>query len=165
MDKLKDDDLGKKAERLRVYLKVKKPIEKDKLYYNISADKKLISLYDKVIKDESSKTQKIEVDKIFEDSENEQIIYNEICQNCIDDFMDGINYTYISYGDSTSEKNELIVGNNKTNSKGIFHLLLSDCFTKIKKKPGLNLSLSFLMVNGSSLIDLSQLMKKNLWKI
>ena len=160
MDKLKDDDLGKKAERLRVYLKVKKPIEKDKLYYNISADKKLISLYDKVIKDESSKTQKIEVDKIFEDSENEQIIYNEICQNCIDDFMDGINYTYISYGDSTSEKNELIVGNNKTNSKGIFHLLLSDCFTKIKKKPGLNLSLSFLMVNGSSLIDLSQLMKK-----
>ena len=160
MDKLKDDDLGKKAERLRVYLKVKKPIEKDKLYYNISADKKLISLYDKVIKDESSKTQKIEVDKIFEDSENEQIIYNEICQNCIDDSMDGNNYTYISYGDSTSEKNELIVGNNKTNSKGIFHLLLSDCFTKIKKKPGLNLSLSFLMVNGSSLIDLSQLMKK-----
>ena len=159
MDKT-NDDLKKKSERLIVYLKVKEPSEKDKLYYNISEDKKLISLHDKVIKDESSKTQKIEVDKIFEDSENEQTIYNEICQSCIDNAIVGNNYTYISYGDSTSEKNELIVGNNKTDSKGIFHLLLSDCYTVIKKNAGLNLSLSFLMVNGSSLIDLSQLMKK-----
>ena len=161
MDKLKNDNLGKKEERLIVYLKVKQPSEKDKLYYNISEDKKLISLYDKVIKDESSKTQKIEVDKIFDDSENEQSIYNEICKNCVDNVMDGNNYTFISYGDSTSEKNELIVGNNSKNgSKGIFHLLLSECYSKIRKNSGLSLYLSFLMVNGSSLIDLSQLMRK-----
>jgi hypothetical protein len=160
MENLKGNNTGKKSERLIVYLKVKEPNEKDKLYYNISEDKKLISLYDKVIKDESSKTQKIEVDKIFLDSENEQTIYNEICKNCIDDSIDGNNYTYISYGDSTSEKNELIVGNNKKKTKGIYHLLLSDCYNKIKKNSSLSLYLSFLMVNGSSLIDLSQLMRK-----
>ena len=160
MDKSKENDLGKKIERLIVYLKVKQPLEKDKLYYNISEDKKLISLYDKVIKDESSKTQKIEVDKIFEDSEKEEIIYNQVCKYCIEDSMEGNNYTYISYGDSTSEKNELIVGNTKNGTKGIYNLLLSDYFIKIKQNPGLSLYLSFLMVNGSSLIDLSQLMKK-----
>ena len=117
MDKSKENDLGKKIERLIVYLKVKQPLEKDKLYYNISEDKKLISLYDKVIKDESSKTQKIEVDKIFEDSEKEEIIYNQVCKYCIEDSMEGNNYTYISYGDSTSEKNELIVGNTKNGTK------------------------------------------------
>ena len=157
---MKENEKGKKTERLIVYLKVKQPSEKDKLYYNISQDKTMISLYDKVIKDESSKTQKIEVDKIFEDEDNEETIYNEICQNCLDGSIDGNNYTYISYGDSTSEKNELIVGNNKKKTKGIFHLLLSDFYAKIKKNPGLSLYLSFLMVNGSSLIDLSQLINK-----
>ena len=160
MDKLKENDLGKKGERLIVYLKVKQPNEKDKLYYNISEDKKLISLYDKIIKDESSKTQKIEVDKIFEDSENEQMIYKEICNNCINEIIEGNNFTYIFYGDSTSDKNELVVGNNKSSSKGLFHLLLSDIYTEVKKNSGLSLYLSFLMVNGSSLIDLSQLIKK-----
>ena len=156
----KDNDLRKKGERLIVYLKVKQPNEKDKLYYKISEDKKLISLYDKIIKDESSKTQKIEVDKIFEDSENEEIIYKDICNNCIDESIDGNNFTYIFYGDSTSEKNELVVGDSTNGSKGIFHLLLSDIYSQVKKNPGLSLYLSFLMVNGSSLIDLSQLMRK-----
>ena len=160
MESTKDNNSTKKIERLLVYLKVKEPVEKDKLYYNISEDKKLFSLYDKVIKDESSKTQKIELDKIFDDSETEEVIYNDICKYCIDDSMEGNNYTFISYGDSTSEKNELIVGNIKNGTKGIYHLLLYYYFNNIKKNTSLSLYLSFLMVNGSSLIDLYQLMKK-----
>ena len=152
--------LEKKYERLLVYLKVKKPLEKDKLYYNISEDKKLISLYDKVIKDESSKTQRIEVDKIFDDSEEEQKIYQEICDNCINDCLDWKNYTYISYGDSTSEKNELIFGNDKEGKKGIYYLLLNDLNKRLKHTSEYVLYLSFLLVNGSTLIDLSQLMGK-----
>ena len=153
-------DIEKKDERLLVYLKVKKPIEKDKIYYNISEDKKLISLHDKVIKDESSKTQRIEVDKIFDDSDDEQKIYQEICNNCIDDCLDWKNYTYISYGDSTSEKNELIFGNDKEGKKGIYYLLLNDLNKKMKNNSEYVLYLSFLLVNGSTLIDLSQLMGK-----
>ena len=35
MENLKGNNTGKKSERLIVYLKVKEPNEKDKLYYNI----------------------------------------------------------------------------------------------------------------------------------
>ena len=157
MENMKQNDSGKKNERLLVYLKVRQPTEKDKLYYDISDDKKLISLHDKIIKDESSKTQIIELDKIFDDLEEEEIIYNEICKNCIEDSIEGNNYTYISYGDSTSEKNDLIIGNIEKRTKGLFHLLLSDYYTNIKKNPIFCIYLSFLMVNGSVLIDLSNL--------
>ena len=160
MENNKNSNLPKKDGRLFVYLKVKKPLEKDKIYYNISEDKKLISLHDKVIKDESSKTQRIEVDKIFDDSDDEQKIYQEICNNCIDDCLDWKNYTYISYGDSTSEKYELIFGNDKEGKKGIYYLLLNDLNKKMKHNSEYVLYLSFLLVNGSTLIDLSQLMGK-----
>ena len=158
MEITKNNDLGRKDDRLLVYLKVKQPLENDRLYYNISEDKKIISLYDKIIKDESSKTQRIELDKIFDDSNNEQSIYQEICHNCINDCLKRKNFTYIFYGDSTSEKNELILGNDK--SKGIYQLLLNDVQKVVKQETELTLNLSFLMVNGSMLIDLSQLMEK-----
>ena len=73
MENNKNSNLPKKDGRLFVYLKVKKPLEKDKIYYNISEDKKLLSLHDKIIKDESSKTQIIEVDRIYDDSDDENI--------------------------------------------------------------------------------------------
>ena len=50
MENMKNTDLGRKDERLFVYLKVKEPSENDRLYYDISQDKKLISLHDKIIK-------------------------------------------------------------------------------------------------------------------
>ena len=160
MENIQNADVGKKDERILVYLKVKKPLEKDKLYYNISEDKKLISLYDKVIKDESGKTQRIEVDKVFDDSEEEHNIYKELCNNCISDVLDWKNYTYISYGDSTSEKNELIIGNEKEGKKGVYYYLLNDLYNKVNHGSEFCLNLSFFMINSSILIDLSQLMGK-----
>ena len=59
MENMKNEELGKKDERISVFLKVKEPSENDRLYYDISEDKKLISLHDKIIKGESSKTQRI----------------------------------------------------------------------------------------------------------
>ena len=160
MENIQNADVSKKDERILVYLKVKKPLEKDKLYYNISEDKKLISLYDKVIKDESGKTQRIEVDKVFDDSEEEHNIYKELCNNCISDVLDWKNYTYISYGDSTSEKNELIIGNEKEGKKGVYYYLLNDLYNKVNHGSEFCLNLSFFMINSSILIDLSQLMGK-----
>ena len=153
-------NIGRKDERLSVYLKVKQPSENDRLYYNISEDKKLISLHDKVIKGESSKTQRIELDKIFDDSNDERYIYEELCQNCINDCLQRKNYTYIFYGDSTSEKNELFLGKDNDKNKGIYYMFLDDINKKIKQIPELILNTSYLMVNGSILIDLSQLMGK-----
>ena len=157
MENIKDIDSEKKDGRLSVYLKVKQPSENDRLYYNISENKKLFSLHDKIIKNESSKTQKIELDKNFDDSNDEQYIYQEVCQNCIDDCLQRKNFTYISYGDSTSEKNELILGKNKSDNKGIFFLLLNDFHKKLKHIPELMMNLSYMLINSSTLIDLSQL--------
>ena len=157
MENIKDIDSEKKDGRLSVYLKVKQPSENDRLYYNISENKKLFSLHDKIIKNESSKTQKIELDKIFDDSNDEQYIYQEVCQNCIDDCLQRKNFTYISYGDSTSEKNELILGKNKSDNKGIFFLLLNDFHKKLKHIPELMMNLSYMLINSSTLIDLSLL--------
>ena len=154
---MKNEELGKKDERISVFLKVKEPSENDRLYYDISEDKKLISLHDKIIKGESSKTQRIEVDRIFDDSNDEDIIYQEICRNCINDCLDRNNFTFISYGDSTSEKYKLIFGNN--NNKGIYNLFLKDLLKNIKHNSDLVLYLSFLIVNGSTLIDLLKLME------
>jgi hypothetical protein len=160
MENIENPNIMKKDERILVYLKVKKPIEKDKLYYNISEDKKMISLYDKVIKDESGKTQRIEVDKVFDDSEDEQFLYKELCYDCINDVLDWKNYTYISYGDSTSEKNELIIGNEKEGKKGVYFFLLNDLYNRVNHGTDFSLDLSFIMINSSILIDLSQLMGK-----
>ena len=156
---MKNTDLGRKDERLFVYLKVKEPSENDRLYYDISQDKKLISLHDKIIKNESSKTQRIEVDKVFDDSDNVENIYQEMSKHCINDCLQRKNYTYIFYGDSTSEKNEIFFGNEK-NVKGFYYLLLKDLHKAMKQASELTLNLSFLMVNGSILIDLTQLMEK-----
>ena len=156
---MKNTDLGRKDERLFVYLKVKEPSENDRLYYDISQDKKLISLHDKIIKNESSKTQRIEVDKVFGDSDNIENIYQEMSKHCINDCLQRKNYTYIFYGDSTSEKNEIFFGNEK-NVKGFYYLLLKDLHKAMKQASELTLNLSFLMVNGSILIDLTQLMEK-----
>ena len=156
---MKNTNLERKDERLYVYLKVKQPSENDRLYYNISEDKKLISLYDKIIKNESSKTQRIEVDKVFDDSDNIGNIYQEMSQQCINDCLQRKNFTYIFYGDSTSEKNEIFFGN-ENNAKGFYYLLLKDLHKSMKQASELTLNLSFLMVNGSILIDLAQLMEK-----
>jgi len=156
---MKNTNLERKDERLYVYLKVKQPSENDRLYYNISEDKKLISLYDKIIKNESSKTQRIEVDKVFDDSDNIGNIYQEMSQQCINDCLQRKNFTYIFYGDSTSEKNEIFFGN-ENNGKGFYYLLLKDLHKAMKQASELTLNLSFLMVNGSILIDLAQLMEK-----
>ena len=58
MQNSKENEPVKKIERLMVYLKVKEPTEKDKLYYDISGDKKLISLDDNIIKDKVAKLKK-----------------------------------------------------------------------------------------------------------
>ena len=94
--------------------------------------------------------------------DNEQIIYKEICKNCINNCIEGNNYTYISYGDSTSEKFELIIGNDKIGKRGIYYILLDDINNNFKKNPELSLCFSFLMVNSSYLIDLAKLKNESL---
>ena len=55
----------------------------DKIFYNVSKDKKSISLLDNISLDNQKKWKKIEVDQIFTYKDENSYIYEEIMLNCI----------------------------------------------------------------------------------
>jgi len=97
-------------ERIKVFLKIKHSLSTDKILFNISSDRRTISLLDNISLDDSKKTKKIEMDKIFTKNDVNSYIYEEIMRNCVKNSLDGENFTFISYGDSNSEKHNLIIG-------------------------------------------------------
>ena len=97
-------------ERIKVYLKIKPSLASDKIFYNVSKDKKILSLLDDLTLDDSKKSKKIEVDKIFTNKDENSYLYEEIMRNCVKNSLNGDNYTFVSYGDSYSEKHSLIIG-------------------------------------------------------
>ena len=67
MNALKDDlnEYEEDNERIRVYLKIKPSNPSDKIFYNVSKDKKVLSLLDNITLDDNKKSKKITIDKIF----------------------------------------------------------------------------------------------------
>ena len=153
-------------ERIKVYLKIKPSIASDKIFYNVSKDKKVLSLLDNITLDDEKKTNKIEVNKIFTQKEENSYLYEEVMRNCVKNSLEGDNYTIISYGDSYSEKHNLIIGTadcyENINNRGIFPRLLESYINKIDSNEILSdtisLNLSYIMINENNLIDLTQLM-------
>ena len=47
-------------ERIKVYLKVKPSLATDKIFYNISRDRKILSLLDNITLDDPKKSKKVE---------------------------------------------------------------------------------------------------------
>ena len=153
-------------ERIRVYLKIKPSNPSDKIFYNVSKDKKIFSLLDNITIDDNKKAKKIEINKIFTHSDENSYIYEEIMLNCIKNSLDGESFTFISYGDSNSEKHQLIIGNpdsyENINNRGIFPRLLDSYLNKIDSNEILSdtisLNVSYIMINNNNLFDLTQLM-------
>ena len=163
-------------ERIKVYLKIKPSLASDKIFYNVSEDKKILSLLDDLTLDDHKKSKKIEIDKIFTNRDENSYIYEEVMRNCVTNSLNGENYTFISYGDSNSEKHHLIIGTpdcyENINNRGLFPRLLESYINKIDSNEILSdtisLNLSYIMVNENNLIDLTQLMgieNKSLEKI
>ena len=163
-------------ERIKVYLKIKPSLASDKIFYNVSEDKKILSLLDDLTLDDHNKSKKIEIDKIFTNRDENSYIYEEVMRNCVTNSLNGENYTFISYGDSNSEKHHLIIGTpdcyENINNRGLFPRLLESYINKIDSNEILSdtisLNLSYIMVNENNLIDLTQLMgieNKSLEKI
>ena len=67
MNSLKEEanEYEEEEDRIRVYLNVKPSKASDKIFYNISKDKKNISLLDNISLDNQKKWKKIEVGQIF----------------------------------------------------------------------------------------------------
>ena len=112
MNTLKEDknEYEEENERIQVYLKIKPSLASDKIFYNVSKDNKSLFLLDNLTLDDHKKSKKVEVDKIFTNRDENSYIYEEVMRNCVKNSLNGENYTFISYGDSNSEKHNLIIG-------------------------------------------------------
>ena len=168
MNSLKEDanKYEEDNERVRVYLNVKPSKASDKIFYNVSKDKKSISLLDNISLDNQKKWKKVEFDQIFSYKDENSYIYEEVMLNCIKNSLDGDNFTFISYGDSDSEKHQLIIGApdsyENINNRGIFPRLLENYINKIDSNEILSdtisLNLSYFLINNNNIIDLAQFM-------
>ena len=147
---------------IKSFLKIESTKIKDTIYYEINAQKNVISLYDPVHKKPSDKTANFEMDKIFTSENENSYIYEEICLNTIKDAIDGISYSFISYGETSSNKIDLLIGNledsySNINHRGIYPL--DNLFKKIKHKESktkkLCLLISYFLVYDNNLVDLS----------
>ena len=178
MISLKEDinEYQDEAERIKVFLKIKPSIATDKIFYNVSRDKKTISLLDNLTLDDPKKTKKIELNKIFLYDDENSYIYEEVMCNCVKNSLDGEDFTFISYGDSNSEKHSLIIGApdcyENINNRGLLPRLLENYIDKIDSdgilSDTISLNISYMFINNNNLIDLSQLMgreRKTLEKI
>ena len=168
MKTLKEDEneYEESEDRIRVYLKVKPSMASDKIFYNVSKDKKVLSLLDNLTLDDPKKSKKIEIDKIFSNKDENSYIYEEVMLNCVNNSLDGENFSFISYGDSNSDKHHIIIGTpdcyDNINNRGVFTRLLESDINKIDSNEILSdtisLNLSYIMINNNNLIDLTQLM-------
>ena len=149
---------------IKSFLRIETPQIKDQIYYKVNSQNNIISLYDPVNKKPSDKTLNFELDKIFTSENENSYIYEEICLNTIKDSLDGISYSFITYGDTSSHKLDVLIGNlddsiSNINNRGIYPRLLENLLKKIKRKENKSKKMcilsSFFLVYDNNLIDLS----------
>ena len=150
---------------VKSFLKIETPKVTDTLYYEVNSSNNIISLFDPIKKEPSDKSLNFEVDKIFTSENENSYIYEEICLNTIKETLEGISYSFISYGETSSNKLDLLIGNleedcSNINHHGIYPRLLNNLIKKIKlkeyKSKKLSISLSYFLVYDNNLIDLSK---------
>ncbi len=158
-------------DRIKVFLKVSKPEMEDKSYYDIDQSNNILTLYDQLIKGPSGKSKLYEMDKIFTNQNENSYIYEEICRDCINDSLKGNNFCFISYGETTSDKINMLYGNiedsyTNINNRGIFPRLLEKYIETINSneeyKNNYSLNLSLMCINGGKVIDLSKYIGKEI---
>ena len=102
-----------------------------------------------------------EFDKVFTEFDEYSYIYENIANNTIQDAMSGISTTFVSYGETLSEKHSILFGgfdcHKNLNTRGIFPRLLE--LLIIKKD--ISIQLSIMAVNSSKLIDISKNIKQD----
>ena len=156
-----------KSELIKVFVKLVYPEIKRKDIYEIDESKKIITLYNKET-DERSIEEKLyhfEFDKIFLNSDSNSYIYEEICLNCIKQCYEGTSFSFISFGETSSNKFDLLFGKiNKDytniNNHGIFIRYLTQ-MNEENKKYNYNIKLSSMLIYGDNLIDLFDIFNPN----
>ena len=156
------------SEIIKTFLKVDSPKYVDKPYYSINENKKTITLYDKIIKAPSDSSAEFEEDKIFTDSDENSYIYEEICLNSIKNAFNGISQFFIFYGDTSSSKFNLSIGDIKEdktnyNKYGIILRFIDNILKEVdNEEKDIKLEISYFMLNESDIYDLSKIKNKNI---
>ena len=149
---------------IRTFLKIGKPKIEEKPYYDIDLEKNVILLHDPIFKNKSDNSALFEVNQIFTNEHEYSYIYEQICQNTVSESLAGDSFVFISYGTTTSEKLEMLIGNiensnRNTNNIGIFPRLLDQLIKTINNnkeyKDNLSINLSYICIYDNKLIDLS----------
>ena len=159
------------SDLIKIYLKVKEPLNDDKPYYNINLENNIFTLYDPIIKSPSEKSAIFEFDKIFTQNNENSYIYEEICRDSVNNALNGESITFISYGETSSDKINVIYGDyedsyTNINNRGIFPRFLEQLISNINDneeyKNNYSINLSYMLVNNIKVVDLSNYMGKEI---
>ena len=149
-------------EYIKTFLKIEKTEENAQALFSVDKNHKIFSLY-------SSENKKLdfEYDKIFIDTDENPYIYKIISQNCVEEFIKGTNYCFISYGESVNKKFETLVGDIKENYSnnsdyGILVRFMDELLIKMNEIENYNsIKFSNFMILENNLIDLTYFGGKN----
>ena len=157
---------------IKSFLRIEEPKTKEEIYYEVDSKNSIISLFDPIKKQPSDQSINFEMDKIFTNENENSYIYEEICLDTVKDCIEsGISYSFISYGETTSKKLDVLIGDiedsySNINHRGIFPRLLDNLIQKIKLKENkskkISLSVSYFLIYNNNLIDLSKFKKIDL---
>ena len=159
------------SDLIKIYLKVKEPLNDDKPYYNINLENNIFTLYDPILKSPSEKSAIFEFDKIFTQNNENSYIYEEICRDSVNNALNGESITFISYGETSSDKMNVIYGDyedsyTNINNRGIFPRFLEQLISNINDneeyKNNYSINLSYMLVNNIKVVDLSNYMGKEI---
>ena len=147
---------------IKTFLKIEKTEENSHSIFSLDKNHQIFSFYSL-----DNKKLDFEYDKIFIDKDENSYIYEIISENCLQECIKGINYCFISFGETVNKKFETLVGDVKENDitindYGILIRFLNDLLIKIKEKEGsYTLKFSNFMIYENNLIDLTILGDKN----
>ena len=154
-------------DKIKTFIKIEFSELKREGLYEVDESKKFITIFnsEKINQVIEKKSYPFEFDKIFTDSDSNSYVYEEICLNCIKESLEGISFNFISFGDSNSNKFNLLFGKiekdySNINNHGIFIRYLKEMINK-NKKYNYNIKLSSMLLYGDKLIDLLDVFNNN----
>lgn len=143
---------------IKVFIKLEFSETKIQNLYEINKSRKIITIYDT-----ENNPYHFEFDKIFNNIDTNSYIFEEICLNCITQNFEGISFSFISYGETNSNKFNLLFGkileeNDQINinNHGLFIRYLNDLMKK-NIIYNYDIRLSLMLIYEDKLIDLFDL--------
>ena len=154
-------------DKIKVFIKLEYSELKKKDIYEVDESKKFITIHNKETDEKSNdkKSYPFEFNKIFMDNDTNSYIYEEICLNCIKQVYEGISFSFISFGESNSNKFDLLFGKidedySNINNHGLFIRYLKELIRK-NKKNNYNIKLASMIIYEDKIIDLFDFFNKN----